>query len=158
MGHGLRVGEADVLHREPGQPPGDVVGVFAAGKHAFEPVERRVGIRAAQGFMQGGDQVVVAVLPLVVDRPPPLHDLEHGGFVEGRPRPGRGPDLFGEVEQIAAIAVGECAQHLPRLRIDRKRPVFAGLGPGQQLFEVLRLQPFQHQHLTAGEQRGVELE
>ena len=49
--------------------------ILAGVEHAGEVIERRIGIRAAHRFMQRGDQVVVAVLRLIVDRCPALHHL-----------------------------------------------------------------------------------
>jgi hypothetical protein len=50
--------------------------VLAGVEHAREIIERGVGIGAAHALVQGRDQVVVAVLRLVVDRRAPLHDLD----------------------------------------------------------------------------------
>ena len=71
----LRVGEADILDRRAGQPAQDIDRVLAAGQHARQPIERRVGVRAAQRFVQRADQVVVAFLLLVVERRAALHQF-----------------------------------------------------------------------------------
>ena len=49
----LRVGHADVLGGEADQAAGDEERVLAAGEHAREPVEGRVGVGAAQRLVQG---------------------------------------------------------------------------------------------------------
>ena len=63
----LRVGEADVLGGEDDQAAGDEERVLAALEHAGEPVEGGVGVGAAQGLDEGGDDVVVPVAGAVVE-------------------------------------------------------------------------------------------
>ena len=64
----LRIGKANILNRETGQAAQDIARVLAARQHAVEPIEPRVGVRAAQGFVQGTDQVVMLFLVLIVNR------------------------------------------------------------------------------------------
>ena len=58
----LRIGEADVLTREDHEPARDEPRVLARFEHAREPVEARVGIRAADRLDERGDDVVVLVV------------------------------------------------------------------------------------------------
>ena len=44
----LRVGQTDILRRKPGQPPQKVERILPAGNHPRRPVERSVGVGAAQ--------------------------------------------------------------------------------------------------------------
>ena len=61
------VSEADVLGRDDDKAPRDVERVFAGLEHAREVVEGGVGVGAADGFVEGGDGVVVLVAGAVVD-------------------------------------------------------------------------------------------
>ena len=105
----LRIGEADILDRRPREPPQDVDRVLAAGQHPREPIERRVGVGAAQRFVQRADQVVVTLLRLVVERRPALHEP---GELVGSERLLRLElrDLVSQVEQEPAVAIGHGAQ------------------------------------------------
>ena len=87
LGQRVRIGHADILGGEADQAAGDVAGVFAAGQHAREPIQRRIGIRTTQRLMQRGDQVVVLFPILVVQRGAAGEQLGHPGgsigFVSG---------------------------------------------------------------------------
>jgi hypothetical protein len=72
-------GEADVFDGHADDAAGEVHGVFAGGEHAAEPVERGVGVGVADGFVQGGDEVVVLFAGLVVEQ----DALLEGFFGEG---------------------------------------------------------------------------
>ena len=71
----LRIGKPDIFDRHPHDAAREVERVLAGVEHARQIIERRVRIGAAHRLVQGRDQVVVAVLRLVVDRCAPLHDL-----------------------------------------------------------------------------------
>ena len=58
---GIRIGEADVLAGGNHQTPGDETRILAGVQHLREPVERGIGIRAADGFDEGGGGVVMRV-------------------------------------------------------------------------------------------------
>jgi hypothetical protein len=68
-------------------------------------IERRVGVGAAHRLVQRGDQVVVAVLRLVVDRRAALHHLLQGGGVEDLARARRPPYFLRQREGSASVAV-----------------------------------------------------
>ena len=77
----LRIGQADVLDRHAHDAAREIKRVLAGIEHAGEIIQRGVGIGAAHRLVQRRDQIVVAVLLLVVDRRAPLHDL-----LQRRPR------------------------------------------------------------------------
>ncbi len=58
----LGIGEPDVLTREDDEAAGDEAGVLSGFEHACEPVEARVGIRAADRLDERGDDVVMLVV------------------------------------------------------------------------------------------------
>lgn len=70
--------ETNVLGCDDHESPGDVEGVFARLQHACEVVEGGVGVGAADGFVEGGDRVVVLVAGAVVDE-----GFGEGGFDGG---------------------------------------------------------------------------
>ena len=108
----LRVGEADILDRGAGEAAQDVDRVLAAGQHARQPIERRVGIRAAQRFVQRADQIVMALLALVVER---RAALDEGGELAGPERrlARQAVDLLDEVEEEPPVAVWQASLFVP---------------------------------------------
>src|SRR5665648_634457 len=59
-----RVRKPDILYRHAHQPPRDIEWVLAPCQHARQPIQRGIGIGAAHRFMQGTDEIVMAVLAL----------------------------------------------------------------------------------------------
>ena len=108
--------------------------------------------------MQRRDQIVVAVLALVVDRRAPLHDPLQPFRVEHLAGLCRAPDFFGQRQRRAAVAIGHAQEHRPRLLVERQRRAFGLLGARQQLLEALLAERVEDQHAGAGQKRGVELE
>ena len=76
-----RVGVADVLGGADDQPPGDELRILAGRDHRGEPVQRRVGVVAAQALDERRHGVVVAVAGAVVGEDPLL-----GGGLDVRER------------------------------------------------------------------------
>ncbi len=64
----FRRGQADVLHRHADEPARDVVRVLPRGQHAAQPVERRVRVGVAHGFVKRRDQVIVLLAALVIEQ------------------------------------------------------------------------------------------
>ena len=94
---------------------------------------------------------------LVVERRTPLHRGHQRRRIE------RLDDLqschfFGQVEQITPVAVGHGAQAGARILVERKFLAVMGFGALQQGFERRIVEPAQHQHLGARQQRAVEFE
>ena len=128
----LRIGKADVLHRHAHQPPAEIERVLAGVEHAREIIERRVRIGAAHRFVQRRDQIVVAVLALVVDRRAPLDDASAAlrrrtprrALPRARP-PRRASALRGRRRRPCAISTARAVlverQRL-RLRSPRRAP------------------------------------
>ena len=74
-GKGAGIGEADVLTGHAHHAPREVERVFAGFEHAREPIEGRVGIGVADGFVQRGDEVVMLFAGLVVAEKFALEDV-----------------------------------------------------------------------------------
>ncbi len=120
----LRIGEPDVLDRHAHQTAREEQRVLAGREHAGEPVQRGVGIGAAHRFVQGRDQVVVPVAGAVVDGGAALHDVGEPGHVEGLVRTRGAPDLLGERQRRAAVAVGHREQRRARVIVERQSARF----------------------------------
>ena len=147
---GLRIGEPDVLGGHAHDAASDEQGVLAGLEHPGEIVERRVGVRAAHAFVQRRDQVVVAVLRLVVEGRAPLHDVDQPMRVQDLAGPCGAPDLLGQRQHGAAVAVGHADQRGARFRIERQGLAEKALGPPEQSLERFRRQRAEHQHARAG--------
>ena len=154
----LRIGEADVLDGHAHHPPRHEQRVLAGIEHAREIIQRRVGIGAAHRLMQRRDQVVVAVGRLVVDRRAALQDVLQLHGIEDLAAACGAPDLLGQSQRGAAVAIGHPHQHGARLGIERQRLAFGLLGMNEQFFDRVRVERMKHQHPRARQQRGVELE
>ena len=77
---GFRRGKADVFDGHADEAPGDIERVFAGLEHAAQPVKRGVGVGVADGFVQGGDEIVVLLALLVVEEDALLEGFD-GDFV-----------------------------------------------------------------------------
>ena len=108
--------------------------------------------------MQGGDEIVVAVLRFVVERRAALHDLLQLRGVEGLVLAGGAPDFLRQRERGAAVAVGHADELRARFRVERQRLAFDLFGARQQLLDRGGIERFEHQHAGARQQRRVELE
>ena len=154
---GLRIGEADVFDRRPGQPAQDVDRVLAARQHARQPIEGGIGVRAAQRFVQRADQVVVTLLGLVVERRPVLHDARQ--FLRPEQAFRRQPrQLLDEVEEKTSVAVGHGAQRGAAVFGQRQGVAEVLFGAAKQGLEVVVIETAQHEDLGARQQRADQLE
>ncbi len=72
---GLGIGKADILDRHADQAARDKERIFPGGQHAREIIKRGIGIGTAYRLVKRRDEIVVAVLRLVVQRHTFLHDL-----------------------------------------------------------------------------------
>jgi hypothetical protein len=69
-----------------------------------------------------------------------------------------GQDLFGHRQHVAAVAVGHRLQRRAGLPVDRQRASRVLFRPPDQGFEAGVVESFEHEHLRAREQRGIEFE
>ena len=135
----LRIGEADILDRHADQAPRDEHRVLAGNQHAGEIIERRVRVGAAHRLVQGRDQVVVAVLRLVVDRRAALHRAagnRPGRAPARRARPHRPPPSAPSSARPSPSA--KPISVLRRRLVERQRRADQGFGPLAERFERLR--------------------
>ena len=121
-GQRLRIGVADVLGREPHQPPRDVERILARLEHPREPVHRGVGVAVAHRLVQRGDEVVVLFAGLVVEQHPALDRL----FRELRqiePPHGRRPVVGADAAASSSRFSADRASPLANRAIARERLV-----------------------------------
>ncbi len=78
----LRIGEADVLHRHADEAAGEEARFLPGGQHSREIIERRLRIGAAHSLVERGNEVVVPLAILVVNRHPALEKRAEPGRVE----------------------------------------------------------------------------
>ena len=134
--------------------------LLAGIEHAGEIVERRVRVRAAHRFVQRRDEIVVAV----------LRSCRRSARAAGRPPaapsdrtispwPRRPPDLLGERQRGAAVAIGHADQHRPR------RPSSSGSGRpsiasarARSLPSASVVERLEDEDARPRQERGVELE
>ncbi len=102
--------QAHVLAGKDQHPPEDKAGVLTGIDHLGQPIERRIGIRAAQRFDKGADGIIVIVAILVIEHRPALDALLGHAHVHDNDAilVGRG-GLYGQfqgIEHTTGIAVG----------------------------------------------------
>ena len=107
--------------------------------------------------MQRRDDVVMLFAAFVVERHAPLHRRHQGRGIQRLDRLHSG-QFFRQIEQIAAIAIGHGAQGRARVIGQLERLAIMRFGALQKFFQRGIVQPAQHQHLGARQQRAVQLE
>jgi hypothetical protein len=155
---GVRVGDADVFVREADQAAGHEQGVLAAVEHAGEPVQGRVGVGAAHRLVERGDQVVVALLRLVVQRGALLDVVGERGGVQGGAGVWEGLELFGHVEEVAAVAVGHGDQGAAGVVVQGQPVADEVFGTVEECGQGGFVEAFEDEDLGAGEEGAVEFE
>jgi len=108
--------------------------------------------------MQRADEIVMAVLLLVVDRRAPLHDILQRHRVENLPRARRAPDFFSERERGAAVAVGHANQRSARLFVEWQLLALDRFGAVEQFCNGRRVERFENQDTRARQQRRNQFE
>ena len=79
---GVRIGEADVLAGKAHQASQQVQRLLAGGQHTLEIIERCIGVRPAQRFVQRRDQAVMTFAVLIVHRHPAVQQCGEAGRIE----------------------------------------------------------------------------
>ena len=69
--------------------------------------------------MQGADQIVMAILPLVINRRPPLNNLEHARWIKEFACLRRAPEFLGKRKRSPPVPVRQLRQHSASIRIKR---------------------------------------
>ncbi len=108
--------------------------------------------------MQRRDEIVVPVLPLVVDRRAPLHDGAQTLPVERLPRPRRAPDLLRQRQRGAPVAIGHAHQHLACRPVQRQGTLHLRLRADEKLLQAVGIVGPESQDAGAREKRGVQFE
>ena len=155
-----RISQSDILSGHADHASADVKRVGAAVEHAAQPVQRGIGVAAANGLVQRRDLVVERLTPLVeaaqaasdrrfdecqVDRPP-LRLIRGDG------------ELFDQIDEPPSVAVGIADNGVAGRLLERGVRHRRGKRPIEQLLQVFGLQRFEHVYLGAREQGAVDLE
>ena len=156
------VGQTDVLGRTDAQPPGNELGVLAAGDEPGQPVDCRIGVATAYALDKRRDDVVVHLAALVEVDGILLQTVSYNLVVDDKwlKRSQRLHDEVEDVEQLACVAAGKSQQCVGLL--DAHLAVLKHLvgldGPVEQLQQVVAVQWLQHIDLRPREQRPDDLE
>src|SRR5262249_48457039 len=106
----LRISKAYIFDRHAYNTTRDIERWLSGIQHPAQIVERSVRIRAAHRLVQCADQIVVAILRLVVDRRASLHDLLQFGRAEDFILACGSPDLLGQGQRGTTITVGHALE------------------------------------------------
>src|SRR5690606_8121466 len=158
---GIWIGVADVFGREYKQSTRDEGWVFAAFDHAGEPIDRCVGVASADGFDEGGDDIVVLFAGFIIEGHILLHLLKYKRVGDGLfLRMGGVHDELKHVEQFAGVSAGKAKQGF--VFFDLYGMFLKIAVPGDGLFEdsgeFLLGEVFQYVYLTPRKQRGDDFE
>ena len=153
-----RVRVAHVLGRGDDQPPGDEPRVLAGRDHRAQPVQRGVGIVAAEALDERRHGVVVAVAGPVVGEDALLGgglDVVQGGGdaavgVPGVVVLGQGRGALEDVEDLPCIAAGDVHEVLERV-VGEGDAATGPERPGQPPFGVRDGAPDDHGDVLVGE-------
>ena len=153
-----RVGQPDVFPRHADNAARQITRVRAAVDHAAEPIKRGIWVRAAHGFVQGGDLVVKRFAAFVESAHGVAHILRGKiGIDSGdAARLGSVKPLFQHIQEAARIAVGGLAQQGQRFGFERQILIFGQLLRFLiQAVQAAFAQRFEHIHLRARKQGGI---
>ena len=158
---GVGVCQSDVLGSGDDKATGYESGVFTAFHHACQPVDGSVGVAAANGLDEGGDDVVVHFAVFVVGKGILLEAFGHHLIGDDHRVAGFGlHNEVEDVEQLTGIAatVTEHGGSLPELYLPFFQLDIRRYGTLQEFQQVVFLQRFQHVELAARQQRTDHLE
>jgi hypothetical protein len=127
----------DILHRRADQPAQQEQRLLAARQHPREIVKRRLRVGPADGFVERGDEVVMPLPVLVVDRDPAVEQAASAAGSSGRVELDREQRLR-LVEQEAPVAVGGGDQRLARGGVRGRGALHQRLGLVEQAASARR--------------------
>ncbi len=162
----LRVGIPHVFRREDHHAPRNEQRVFPRLQHSREPIDRRVGIAAAQALDERRGHVVMLFTALVEEQHPVLGglaDLVLGEDALLRTGRAQGDRLFEEIQRPARVAFGPSRDLAQQRRIaghaSIAQPALAiAQRPAQERHHLLDAQRLQREDFTAREQGRVDFE
>jgi len=85
--------------------------------------------------MQRANQIVMALLRLIVNRRAPLHNRHERSRIEDFAGSSGAPNLFGEAQGGAAITIRHPHQTEAGIGIERKRLRLAAFRPGEKFLD-----------------------
>ena len=158
---GVGIGQTDIFGGTDHEAACDELGVFAAGDHARQPIDGRIGIAAADALDESRNDVVVHLPFLVVGHGVLLQALGDAGIVDNDGALGGGiGEQVDDVEQFARVATGKAQQGVGfahfKFALTQHHVVVEGVV--EQLEQVGLAERFEHVDLTTGEQRANHFE
>ena len=153
----VRIGHTDILAGKAHEAAQQIERRFPRRQHAFEIIQRRIGVRPAQRLVQRRDQPIMPLAVLVINRHAPVQQRRQPGGVERFGQLHR-KKLLDLVEQEAPVTIRRSDERGARLAGQRQRPTLAGFGAIKQFGERRFVEPPHDQHLRAAEDGGVQFE
>ena len=161
----VRIGKAHVLAGKAGQSSRDIERILPCLQHPRQPVDCRVRVGIAHGFVQRGDQIIMLLAVFIIKK----------GFL-GRtllqrlPRHGHGAvrghfavehDHLQRGQRRARVTVGKHRNQVQKIWILQPNLLSAktarvGQRTPEQSFQIVRRECLQHKHLAARQQRPVD--
>ena len=164
-GQGVRIRHSHVLAGEADESSCDIQRILAPIQHPVHPVDRRVRIAVAHGFVEGGNQVVVFLPVLVIQQRPAVHALGQDLLVHAQHRALVHPAVqhrhLQRIQRRSGVSVGEPGNRPQILLPDGKLHISIALGAFQgmmkKLQKIVLLQSFQDEDLAPGQKSGIDL-
>ena len=158
-----RISEADVFDGHAHHAPRDVERIAAAIQHAAAPVQRRIRVRAAHGFVKRGNLVVELIAAFVEAAARAARHFLRDAHVDDATTLREARGELEHVQPAARIAVRGARDQLERIGRDLQSILAEpALLIRQRLLQhaddVLHLQGAQHIHARAGEKRADHFE
>ena len=152
-------------HWRRGKPASQVQRIAATIEHPAEPVKRGVGIRSAQGLVQGRDLIIEDIATLVEAAPGGLQHLLQHSCRNYRPAIGL---LFGEIAATSSTfrarraSPSAASAMARRMSVSHGHPVIKAFGRGQGPLENghqrVVIQRLEHIDPCPRQQGAVEFE
>ena len=159
---GVRVGQSDVLARTDDQSASNEGGILAALNHASQPVERCIGVAAADALDERRDDVIVHLAVLIVGQRILLQTLRDDGVrhLDVALLGSSLEDEFHDVQQLAGIAsaIAQQGHGLAYVPCALAQLLVLCDDSLHECEQVVPLQWFQHIHLAAAQQGADDLE
>ncbi len=108
--------------------------------------------------MQRRNQIVMPVLPLVINRGATLHDILQLFGSKHFIGTGRTPDFLGKRQRSTSIAVSHANKAYPCFLVQRQWTFFLLFGTGQKCCNTLAIMGMKSKHSRPGQKSSIELE
>ena len=153
-----------ILAGKPDQPSGDIERILSSLQHPAHPVDSRVRIAVAHGFVQGGNQIIVFFPVLVIEKGLPGDTLFQSLICNLNPfrrDPGVEHRHLQSIQRSPCISGGKPGNSGKLILRDRnmlpREPGRVRKGLLQKPYQILLFQSLQNKHPAPGQKRAVDL-